>query len=44
MDNEIYNYVMFVLIIPISILTYNLIEVKLTNMLKKRFISYMEKI
>ena len=39
LDNKIYNYIMFVLIIPISILTYNLIEVKFTNWLKQKFIS-----
>jgi len=39
LDNKISNYIIFILIIPISILTYNLIEVKFTNWLKQRFIS-----
>ena len=39
LDNKIYNFIMFALIIPISILTYNLIEVRFTNWLKQRFIS-----
>jgi exopolysaccharide production protein ExoZ len=39
LDSKIYNFIMFLLIIPLSFLTYNLIEIKFTNWLKKRFIS-----
>ena len=39
LDNKIYNFIFFLLIIPLSFLTYHLIEVKFTNWLKQKFIS-----
>jgi exopolysaccharide production protein ExoZ len=39
LDFRIYNLIMFLLIFPLIFLTYNLIEIKFANWLKKRFIS-----
>lgn len=39
LDNKIFTFILFILIIPISILTYNLIEVKFTSWLKNRLVS-----
>lgn len=39
LDHKIFDYIMFVLIIPISFLTYNIIEIQFTRWLKQRITS-----